>query len=1183
MAAAVREAAFINTPAVDMTWGRRIVSSTLDSNSVLTLSVYLSRVPFHFGIPLWLIVAEASTSLTPASQCFTRGIGCGSLVHYRICFNSGNAVGMCDEVSNVPLGSWVAQSRHLPSRFASKYGQPSAMPATVVVFLGMSCAGASCEAYVDDMRVVSFSAVPVCASLTAASLGQQSATLAIPAVSAAWTLGTASGNLSVAVDGAALRARGTVTPGLNEAVTYAVSKAAFAGRRVSSFQLRVNAATTNSSASSAVIRMCGLEAQLVFADGMFQYLHASDGYFRVPPPRLALTNSAGSALWTNSAVEAVAGLNMYSDTMTYAFFLQINGLSNNYAGIFARSGATYTNAGGTVVTGGMDRVPGLWQQPSSLQIIIRMSTNTNYDDGCDPQVPFTLGRWTHVAIVFRTDQMDVYYDGIVVCSRNWANAGMIMQNSASGRAFYFGGIGSATGNIAVNGLKWYDSALNSAQVVRLLTKTTNVDEVSHAYIGAREWCNVTCVLQAGTVSVFENGALKMSRGLFRPSAGASSGEGFAFEQVGGATLDAQVRYVRVAERVEAPGTPVYCSATGNFYQVVEAPGVSFMAARLAADAAVFLKRGGHLTTLASSGEYDCVMDLLACESVWVDGASSGGLWAFTVAPNVGQAPFARWAAGEPSGSSAMNFSTVHSGGCIGAVRRGEMAALGPAWGGASGYVVEYETPDDFAVDYGVLSAGASILSTSSVSDSVPWLTTSSVGAAIMGRNLIQSIGVPAVAATSAADSRFVFQFRDGDADQFVVVALQVAVAVNRIGAVVGIAGASHRVVGPITISTSTLGASGPWTTFATLQAPILNADNFAFSANQVTVQWVRFAFGGSDGGTGSRVVRLRVQLVRPTFARMFVNESEVFSAGAGLKVARVSSSFAVKSKATFPMTVANALNPVATYVTASGSDDYILTAQQDPATITAVLFRDTFDTVADLNGPMLEMASADRALPYATHADAADHCFRFGWTLCEKKHVCRPAGYGWRYGSLFYGRRADALYYMPVADAPDAWVAVGNAFTSDEICGSYEDLNAGDHVSDALARNWYGTMVSCCAVVAPSAEWDFTNLGVFSNTGDNHTAPWLGGDDVYPPHFMRQGSTLVANGYGWGSPLHPSFTFDGTVFQYTTERCTVVQVCATRAKSREGLRYSCVRREAHFCCSTSRPGFRGLTTMPALW
>ena len=119
--------------------------------------------------------------------------------------------------------------------------------------------------------------------------------------------------------------------------------------------------------------------------------------------------------------------------------------------------------------------------------------------------------------------------------------------------------------------------------------------------------------------------------------------------------------------------------------------------------------------------------------------------------------------------------------------------------------------------------------------------------------------------------------------------------------------------------------------------------------------------------------------------------------------------------------------------------------------------------------------------------------------MCPKRVVCSPPGYGWQYGYLMYGRVADALAYMPVGDAPDRWIANGNAFTSNQICANYQDLNGGALVTDTLASSWNATRVSCCNIVPMGRNWNFYNLGVFNNTGTNHRPPWAGGDAWYPP------------------------------------------------------------------------------------
>lgn len=1114
--AAALERTFLAATAVHMTWGVRVVPTPITLNTVLMMSVYVNVVPYHWGIPLWVIIADSSAPFAPTSACYTLNQNCGLFKFYRICFNCGNQLGTCDEVSQVPVGAWITQSRHLSSRFAAKYGVTASMPLRIKIFMAQYGADSVAEVFVDDIRVVQFEGRD-CPLLSASSLGQQSNAGAVSLVPSQWVFGSVSGGLMSSLSSASIRVNGTVQVGVPDVTTSIVTNNDYAGRRVSTFEVRWNAGTPNNTDSNANLRFCNTESQLRQTSGVLQYLHISDGYF-LPPSSFTSVKVSGSTSWSNDkyynlGVDYVP----YNDFQSYTFFVQLTSFNDQWGNLFFRGGnVAYTNAAGAYVSGGADRSPAVFLYPGTMQIHIRTSTNTNSNEGCDAGAPLTILRWTHVSMVYTPDNMNVYYDGNLVCTRDWAGAGMVMQKTP-GRLFQIGYGASASGFANINDMRYYSTDLNGVQVMRILTLSSGVSPLSAIMIGSGVWVTVTCVLEAGTVSTYENGALKMTRNLYRPSAGASSGESFTFSQSAGNGIDIEVRNVYISERVEAPGTPVYCPATGNFYQFVTQAGVSFTQSVLGSATASYLNRFGHLATLASASEYACVTALVACQSVWIDGsnAAQANKWVFTQAPNVGQSLYVTWGAGEPK--SGNNYVTIHKGGCIGGTLRTQSAASGAAYA-ADGYIVEYETPDAFGTEYGIMSAGATISSTTPLASNLTWLTNASSGEATMRSNLIVDVGVPATAYTT--DGRTGLQFSGASSGlQQVVLDMGAVRQVNRIGASVfsSSSGTASRVWDCIVVETSTVSASLGFTGFSGMGTcsdgvtDVANDDAYFFMGTSTAARWIRYSFGLPDGSFGSIVTRLRAQFVRGTISRLFVDTKEVFGDLDGLKMAAIDpTTFAVTRSATYRMNATNALTPVAYFANSSGAGSYILAAQRDPVVIERTMLIENFDSYVGWQTVKLDLAVNDFYVPRFTYKKAQAFCYKYGWTMCPKRIVCRPPGYGWRYGQLNYGRVADALAYMPVSDSPNLWIANGNAFTVGEICATYEDLNGGATVSDALAVTFTATRLSCCNIVLKGRNWNFYNLGVFNNTGSNHAPPWATppGDQWYPP--VRIGSIARA-------------------------------------------------------------------------
>ncbi len=121
--------------------------------------------------------------------------------------------------------------------------------------------------------------------------------------------------------------------------------------------------------------------------------------------------------WSNDRVRVLSGFPIpFSPSQSYSFYIRVNGFDSNYAGVFFRGGnQAYTNGIGTFVSGGLDRTTAVWVTPNEAQLHIRVSTTNNWNNGCDPELVFTLGTWYHVTIVLESSLMQVFYDGVLQC------------------------------------------------------------------------------------------------------------------------------------------------------------------------------------------------------------------------------------------------------------------------------------------------------------------------------------------------------------------------------------------------------------------------------------------------------------------------------------------------------------------------------------------------------------------------------------------------------------------------------------------------------------------------------------------------------------------------------------------------------------------------------------------------
>lgn len=147
--------------------------------------------------------------------------------------------------------------------------------------------------------------------------------------------------------------------------------------------------------------------------------------------------------------------------------------------------------------------------------------------------------------------------------------------------------------------------------------------------------------------------------------------------------------------------PVQWSGNGHYYEIVIAPGVSWNAAKNAAEQRVYRCRRGHLATITSQAENTFLWDLyrqsLSCgginSQVYIGGYEDppgSGNWKWVTGEPMG---YTNWRRGEPNNRG---YETVIA---LGLFCDGTWNNVPPdgSWG-SRGYIVEYPPSDEFSGD-----------------------------------------------------------------------------------------------------------------------------------------------------------------------------------------------------------------------------------------------------------------------------------------------------------------------------------------------------------------------------------------------------------------------------------------------------------------------------------------------------
>lgn len=157
------------------------------------------------------------------------------------------------------------------------------------------------------------------------------------------------------------------------------------------------------------------------------------------------------------------------------------------------------------------------------------------------------------------------------------------------------------------------------------------------------------------------------------------------------------------------------------------PGILYSDAQDEAEQLVFQGSRGHMATISTAAERECVAQLLAaggCARAWVSGRYQSNQWRFDAGPEQSsKVPDSAisWATGakpaaEPTGQQGEVHMLMHPTKCSadGGSRLGQLGDCTASCIGVRGYVVEFPAPDRLVRNHAAYEAGARIVSNSPV-------------------------------------------------------------------------------------------------------------------------------------------------------------------------------------------------------------------------------------------------------------------------------------------------------------------------------------------------------------------------------------------------------------------------------------------------------------------------------------
>ena len=164
------------------------------------------------------------------------------------------------------------------------------------------------------------------------------------------------------------------------------------------------------------------------------------------------------------------------------------------------------------------------------------------------------------------------------------------------------------------------------------------------------------------------------------------------------------------------------------------------------------------------------------------------------------------------------------------------------------------------------------------------------------------------------------------------------------------------------------------------------------------------------------------------------------------------------------------------------------------------------------------------------------YCISQGSIMCSKSDICSAPGFGFSTGSPLFGWVEDALTRVAVADAPNMWLALGQAFVNmSQVCMSYEQLDPnGSSPSVAEQQSWQTNKVACCNNIPPGNPYVQVDEGTTSGV-DLGDPAFANPASVAPPIWQIYSSQLRFKGSPWGNPYMPGFNYS---LGHNQEKCS---------------------------------------------
>ena len=1178
-------------------YGRRTIASVnINSTTLLSFSVRVRLEPFYMGAPLWMLVGDAGLNNVPANHpCFTVTEQCDSIqaspdnpAHrkfVRICVNGANELGMCDEITTVPVDKWARKSFSLKTLFNKKYGQGATLPTGLTVVLAGIAPQQSSEVYVDDLRLVNVGTdkEPLdCPGVEVVSRGGASRVLRPTKVGGVQETGwqaeqAASGGIAAtvtAVSGeneihmagtvdsaakASVDVRGIVTGDARSRVEI-VSEQQYSVERTYSFDLSIDANTAASASSHhPSIHVCDNQLRLQYDHnrGHWRYLALLDSADSLPtnydlytPPDLAPSTEfdlGTERIWDNANVE-----NWHVGGSTYSFWVK-NTPSSSYSSamVFMRGcNTSYTEFDLGQVSGSSDAQPKI-EFYTSTRNTMRFTKAGHFFShrGCSVNNEVPANEWVHVAMTLLPDpKMKVYYNGVQQCNYNMNSEEIYsyLITDAGPRKVGFGYCGSRNPFVSVRDFRHYDTPLSDTQVRALFTQESSLPAQSMLTPDSAP-ANLMCRMTHDAIHLYENGVLKVNKSRLNPieeypdSAVASHSDTplrFIAMTNSGSTAGFRLTNLRVAEQREDVLAPKLCPDTGKMYQFVRTGGLTYTQARDKARKTTLRGVQGRLAAIQSADEMQCIKELLSCQRAWISGYRSGADWLTRdgEAKAVETLTYLPWAS-NPAPAGSTGHLMVHPIGCTSG-EGGLLGQVGECGDSCAlymqGYVVEHPLPQAQALNFLSASLGATL------SNSPGFSASTASPTAVLAESHVLGSG------DESELAGWTFAAGSGQTTQTMEFDIGSARGVNRVGVEFD---QREAPPGAQVVVSVKLASGAAWSSFGALgalsDAGDINRPSVFVSGEMTSVRYVRFQFAGHSavGNTDPiRVGRVFAGQALETFGQIKVRGTAVEALSgydpefSGLKVAVMHPDTGeVASVHSMPLTGAGHAEAVESLLAGLPTGSAVAMAAQNLPSVQTELMQESFGSFLQQNSIRRSIVpdgtnsySFMVSMPNATWSEAADMCYQQKAALCSQEDLC----YGYSYGSSRYN---GYLWSNPNPHPSSQYVALAGentwmfgvyvyTHTSRYRCQLRSEVVPTEPNDDAFWRGQIGQSAACCrshSADVPSA-WSIHREG----TRDTY---WNAGD-AHPSalfylstgSYFISGSQLLSSGLNWGHPLLPN-------------------------------------------------------------